>query len=145
MKTFSIKQPQSNTQHGDLLHRYHVSLQSCDREACLPPHGNNNPTVAMSPRIQTQSQKSMVTNRLHLATHTTAAAWTIIIIIHLSCFKTESVPPRCLKPQWFQPHDVAVSLQQPSLPSWLLANHRASALPGEWTQCPDIRPKCLPS
>lgn len=43
---------------------------------------------------------------------------------------------RCLKPEWLDRHYVVVHLQQPSLPSWFLANHRTLTLPGGWSQSP---------
>lgn len=67
-----------------------------------------------------------------------AAAWTWkSLFYHAECLKTESARPSCFKPQWLHFHYVAVSLREPRLPSWLLANRRASALPEGWSQRPD--------
>lgn len=55
------------------------------------------------------------------------------IELHL---RNELQLPRCLKRQWLDPHYVVVNLQQPSLPSWFLANHRTSAQPEGWSQSP---------
>lgn len=58
--------------------------------------------------------------------------------------------PRCLKPEWLGPLYVVVSLQQPSLPSWFLANHRTITLPGGWSQSPypskvpSVKSCCVP-
>lgn len=58
--------------------------------------------------------------------------------------------PRCLKPEWLGPHYVVVCLQQPSLPSWFLANHRTLTLPGGWSQSPypskvpSVKSCCVP-
>lgn len=52
--------------------------------------------------------------------------------------------------EWLGPLYVFVSLQQPSLPSWVLANHRTLTLPGGWSQSPypskvpSVKSCCVP-